>query len=488
MSRVCTALIAAGLMVLLVAPAAGALSIAQHLLPHQCGSAECNPTPAAAILGAGPDRVLASGIEGGAARVYSEVVFGPKVTITSGPPGSPASRIASGLDGNPWVIGSGSGAIQDVTSHGVVTTYSYPADGMAQPLGLAAGFGAAWVVNGDRVDRIAADGQLTRFALPGTLPLDRAIQIVAGPSESVWFTDYDGTIGQITAAGQILEHSSEAEPLDTLRANPEPTGIAVGPDGALWYTDRGHERIGRMTPDGAVREFPIPRHSPPYDLAGSNPMPEGIVAGPEGEYMYFTDPGDNSIGRVSLSGEVTEYPIPSLAPVGPHDITVMGAQLVFDELGVAALGVVDPGAAPAAAPLATPPSISAIAGSLRTQLKDATALAQAAFLRARRGFTAPFTPLEAGTVVITWIAEPPRAPRTRKRAATPIPVATGEETFDLAEPKPMNVEVTAAGERLLKRLARRSRVTLTVHATFSGYWAGPIDVSAHQQLARAPWH
>jgi hypothetical protein len=115
-------------------------------------------------------------------------------------------------------------------------------------------------------------------------------------------------------------------------------------------------------------------------------------------------------------------------------------------------------------------------------------LAQSAFLRARRGFTAPFTPLEAGTVVITWIAEPPRAPRTRKRAATPIPVATGEETFDLAEPKPMNVEVTAAGERLLKRLARRSRVTLTVHATFSGYWAGPIEVSAHQQLARAPWH
>jgi virginiamycin B lyase len=485
MGRLCVALITvAGTLCLVVlrVPAAGAMSLTQH--PFRCGASGCTASAATTLVAGPAGRVLVSGAEGNA-HVYSEVTLGSSATITPGPAGSPAYRLALGPDGNPWALShlGPNAAVLDVSPRGPVTQHVYPSLEV-QPLALAAGLGAAWVVTNRGVDRIGADGQLTPLTLPGTFPLhERAREIVAGPSESMWFTDYDGAIGQITAAGSVFEYSSEPEPLDAVRANPQPTGIAAGPDGAIWYTDANHARIGRIAPSGAVQEFQIPNHSPPYALA-NGPIPEGIAAGPEGAYMYFTDPGDNSIGRVSMSGEVTEYPIPSVAAVGPSEITALGSELVFDEANVAALGSIDPAASPGEAPLVTPPTTSTIAASLRSQLTAAIALANTTFLRSRHGFAMAFTPPEAGTVVMTWTAEPPRAPHPRTRPAAAVVVATGRATFDLPEARPIGVTVTAAGARLLRRSKRRARPRLTAQATFSGYWAGPIEVSARQQLAR----
>lgn len=466
-----------------LAPPAAAVAVMQHPLPkYQCGSHRCAASAAFAIMAAGGGRVLASGVAAGA-DVYAEVALGPNVTITPGPAGSPARRIVRGPDGNPWVLAQlgMQAAVLDVTAGGLVTEYAYPSP-EAQPVALATGFGAMWLANGDGVDRIGASGRLTRFVLPGMLPLDLAREIVAGPGESMWFTDHDGAIGQITAAGRVIEHSSEPQPLDPLRANPQPAGIAEGPDGAIWYTDANHARIGHMTVAGAVEEFQIPQHSPPYAPGANVPFPEAIVAGPEGRYMYFTDPGDNAIGRVSMSGEVTEYPIPSLAPVGPRDITALGSELVFDETDIAVLGTVDPLSSPGAAPLSTPPATSRIAASLRTQLTSAIALAKAGVKRPGHAFAVPFTSLEAGTVRLSWIAERPAASSGRKRTALSIRVAAGEETFDLAGTKTMSVKISSAGQRLLKRPARRSpRIRLRASATFTGYWAGPIEVSVRQQ-------
>jgi len=65
-------------------------------------------------------------------------------------------------------------------------------------------------------------------------------------------------------------------PAQTIRAFPIPTadsspaGIAVGPDGALGFTEQG--RIGRITADGVVTEYALPNaFSGPY----------GIAAGPD---------------------------------------------------------------------------------------------------------------------------------------------------------------------------------------------------------------
>src|SRR5271165_5275652 len=293
---------------------APALSITQLPLPdYQCGGARCAPGTAQSIYADGPDRVLLGGVVSGS--VYGEVTLGASPTLTAGPSGSQAYAIVGGPDGNPWILDSltkgevSHSAIQDVTPHGVQSHYEYPAAGASWSMAYA--LGATWVAHSGGVDRIGPAGEFTSYELPNPLA-SGARQIVAGPGDSVWFTVMgDGAIGQITASGEVSEHSSEPEPIDLLRSVPSPFGIAAGPDGALWYTDSDHERIGRITPNGEVREFQIANHSP-SPFSSERPTPEAIVAGPEGQYMYFTDAADGAIGRVSMAGEVTEFPIPGV--------------------------------------------------------------------------------------------------------------------------------------------------------------------------------
>ena len=69
--------------------------------------------------------------------------------------------------------------------------------------------------------------------------------------------------------------------------NSYPQGIAAGPDGALWFTEVNANRIGRITTDGVVTEYPVPT---PDSYLG------GITAGPDGAF-WFTEQSANKIGR-----------------------------------------------------------------------------------------------------------------------------------------------------------------------------------------------
>jgi virginiamycin B lyase len=84
--------------------------------------------------------------------------------------------------------------------------------------------------------------------------------------------------------------------------------ITAGPDGNLWFvavkrfwvTD---ESIGRLTPSGEVIEFPLPDRN--YEAK----MGPAIVAGPDGN-LWFVEYGGKKLGRISLGGEITEFPLP----------------------------------------------------------------------------------------------------------------------------------------------------------------------------------
>lgn len=67
----------------------------------------------------------------------------------------------------------------------------------------------------------------------------------------------------------------------------EPISIAVGPDGALWFTNFD-DRIGRITVQGKITEFVVPT---------PNSRPTAIIAGPDGA-LWFTEAGANKIGRI----------------------------------------------------------------------------------------------------------------------------------------------------------------------------------------------
>src|ERR1043166_4890928 len=41
-------------------------------------------------------------------------------------------------------------------------------------------------------------------------------------------------------------------------ANSSPQGIAAGPDGNVWFTEFDGNRIGRITPAGAITELTVP--------------------------------------------------------------------------------------------------------------------------------------------------------------------------------------------------------------------------------------
>ena len=91
--------------------------------------------------------------------------------------------------------------------------------------------------------------------------------------------------------------------------------IALGPDLALWFTEQNVGQIGRITTSGVVTEYKLPS-----GIWG----PTGITAGPDGA-MWFTaaNPGSGEptgvIGRIDTAGVITTYP----AAYGNGPIAIM---------------------------------------------------------------------------------------------------------------------------------------------------------------------
>jgi len=85
--------------------------------------------------------------------------------------------------------------------------------------------------------------------------------------------------------------------------NASPRSIVEGPDGNLWFAEYGGN-IGRITLGGQITEFPIPT------LPGvAPPHPTEIISGPGGD-LWFLDEGDGKVGRVTPQGQITEFSVP----------------------------------------------------------------------------------------------------------------------------------------------------------------------------------
>jgi serine/threonine protein kinase len=143
-------------------------------------------------------------------------------------------------------------------------------------------------------------GSIAEFPVP-TAQSDPA-EITAGPNGNLWFTEYGGNkIGRISPSGTIIEF-----PVPT--AGSGPGWITAGPDGNLWFTELFSNKIGRISPGGTIAEFPVPT---------ANSVPNGITAGPDGN-LWFTEQSGNKIGRISPGGTITEFPVPTAQsdPIG----------------------------------------------------------------------------------------------------------------------------------------------------------------------------
>jgi virginiamycin B lyase len=72
-----------------------------------------------------------------------------------------------------------------------------------------------------------------------------------------------------------------------------PLGITTGPDGRLWFADYIGDRLGAITADGIVTEYPV-RNTPPPSLLNIS----GVTSGPDGA-IWFTEVDGNKIGRMT---------------------------------------------------------------------------------------------------------------------------------------------------------------------------------------------
>jgi virginiamycin B lyase len=169
--------------------------------------------------------------------------------------------------------------------------------------------GAMWFTMGGMAP--GALGRITTAGVITTWPLPWAggdIHDFTFGDGFLWSIDVhtlnDSFIGKWTLTGALVQEF----PIPA-------TGYAItwGADGALWFSgsdvsgmDLSNSFIGRMTVPGVVTQYPMPDGS---DLAGD------MTIGPDGAIWFSELPG-SSVGEVTTSGVITEYTVPGGANAG----------------------------------------------------------------------------------------------------------------------------------------------------------------------------
>lgn len=192
-----------------------------------------------------------------------------------------------------------------LTTDGMVAEYPLPTAGSGPTTLAIAPDGTVWFTEsaGNRIGRINPDGSgLREFPLPNPNSSPRIIAL--GSDGNMWFSEHTGNrMGRITPAGVIAEF-----PIPT--PDSMPRAIALGADGNIWFGEFNGGKIGRITPQGVITEFPIPT---------PDSGPRALAAGPDGN-IWFSEFNASKIGRITPEGMITEFPLPR-PNSGPGDIT-----------------------------------------------------------------------------------------------------------------------------------------------------------------------
>jgi hypothetical protein len=165
---------------------------------------------------------------------------------------------------------------------------------------------------------VAASGQLVTFS-PGSTPVTFAANqtyvfaiyatpnaVTPSPTPTATSTTGPTPTPAPGAVAQLNETSFFVD------SGFQPNSIVAASDGNLWFTECPTDFDG----NGAVDKMTIAGVTTTYPLTGSPyRCPTWIVNGPDGA-LWFTEtldgnsgPGSASVGRIDLSGNITEYPV-----------------------------------------------------------------------------------------------------------------------------------------------------------------------------------
>lgn len=190
-----------------------------------------------------------------------------------------------------------------------------------ETLGLAAdGAGGAWVTDttAHAISRILADGEVRSFPL--STPIIRLGRLALAPDGAVWFADI--LMASVTRLqnGVFTTHSVGQQ-------GATPYGIALDRGGNIWTTLQGPDKLGRISSSGELTTFDVPtRNSGLGDLAIDQ---SGAV--------WFLELRANKVGRFA-EGRFAEFEVPTPSAGLASLAAAPDGSLWFTELGVGKLG------------------------------------------------------------------------------------------------------------------------------------------------------
>ena len=224
--------------------------------------------------------------------------------------------VTTGPDGALWFTESNLNQIGRITPSGVVTLFPLPANpwgpaacpNLCGPNSITMGpDNALWFTGDHEIGRLATSGVTNIFPTGGSTAEGG---ITTGPDGALWFTETNSfgganAIGRITTSGTLTEYALP---------NSFPTSITAGPDLALWFIDQKTKALGRITTTGSITKYSAPNLA---NGLGSG-YGFGLAVGPDGALWFGY--AINTIGRMTTAGILTEYALPVL----PGGVLVSG--------------------------------------------------------------------------------------------------------------------------------------------------------------------
>ena len=312
------------------------------------------PSSRVGVIRSSPGALYGSHLPDGVVRIALD---GTQVEVAVGVPQCDPPSLAPPLkiddlavagDGTLWTMSNcGLGFAGRTRSPGaVVARWTQDAGNLGRTLVAAfptdvaaAQDGSLWLAGRDvdepaqgAIWRVTQDLAISRFPIPGA---GTTSGLAVGPDGNIWFTEGSARIGRLSPTGAVVQ-------FDLPSPDRRPGFVTAGADGNLWFTESSADGsaswVGRATPAGVITEFPIFTSSP----LG----PARITAGPDGN-VWFVEPGSPdaplaAVGRVTPDGMITEFVTPTQQS-GPFGIaSASDGNVWFTEPSVRQIGRIDP--------------------------------------------------------------------------------------------------------------------------------------------------
>ena len=213
-------------------------------------------------------------------------------------PGAMPETLTAGADGNLWFTDKAKAAIGRVTPSGTITEFPTNTTGSMPTETTLGADGNVWFSDPGvpAVGRVTPDGTINEFTQGLNANADPD-PMTLGPDGNVWFIDQNATdraVGRVTPSGAITEFDKG------LSQNNAQDDITVGADGNIWVEQASQDGlaaggVARITTAGVITEFTAGLNTNP----GQGGDGDALLTGPDGN-LWFSDRGSKAIGRISL--------------------------------------------------------------------------------------------------------------------------------------------------------------------------------------------